>query len=215
MTATASNITVAPIFMGIQRSDEELMVAFQGGDVKAYEELVRRHRHGVYNFIYRFLGNPETAEEVFQEVFIKIHKASAKYAPNGKFTTWLYTITRNQCVDTFRRNKIREALSLETPTNGEESRLGDRLESENIPQDVLSSAHQIEAVLDEALKRLNEDQREVFLLREKHGFKFEEIASMTGVSVNTVKSRMRYALEGLRRTLKQSRYRELLEEKKL
>ncbi len=201
--------------MGIRQSDEELMLAFQQGDLKAYEELVRRHRHGVYNFIYRFLGNPETAEEVFQEVFIKIHKASARYAPNGKFTTWLYTITRNQCVDTFRRNRIREAMSLETPTNGEDSRLGDRIASDNIPQDVLSSARQIEAVLGEALARLNEDQREVFLLREKQGFKFEEIASMTGVSVNTVKSRMRYALDGLRRTLKQSKYRELLEDKKV
>lgn len=201
--------------MGIKRSDEELMVAFQGGDVKAYEELVRRHRNGVYNFIYRFLGNSETAEEVFQEVFIKIHKAASRYTPNGKFTTWLYTITRNQCVDTFRRNKIREALSLETPTKGEDGRLGDQMASDDIPQDVLSSAHQIEAVLDEALRRLNEDQREVFLLREKRGFKFEEIADMTGVSVNTVKSRMRYALEGLRRTLKQSRYRELLEGKKV
>lgn len=209
-----SNITVAPVFMGIKRTDEELMLSFQKGDTKAFEELVKRHRHGVYNFIFRFLGNKETAEEVFQEVFIKVHKASDRYSPNGKFTTWLYTIARNQCVDTFRRNKIREAMSLDAPFGEEEARLGDAIPSEDIPPDVLSSAREIEGVLANALSKLNEDQREVFLLREKQGFKFEEIAEMTGVSVNTVKSRMRYALDGLRRALRQSKYRELLEEKR-
>jgi RNA polymerase sigma-70 factor (ECF subfamily) len=198
--------------MGFKRSDEELMVAFQKGDTGAYEELLRRHQHGLYNFIYRFLGNRETAEEVFQEVFIKIHRAAQSYAPNGKFTTWLYTIARNQCVDTFRRLKIREALSLDVTFEDSEVRLGDTLANDEIPPDVLSSARQIENVLKLALDKLNPDQREVFLLREKEGFKFEEIAEMTGVSVNTVKSRMRYALEALRRVLKQSRYRELLEE---
>lgn len=199
--------------MGIKRTDEELMLEFQKGDVRAYEELMKRHRNGVYNFIYRFLGNKETAEEVFQEVFIKIYKAAQKYTPNGKFTTWLYTITRNQCVDTFRRNKIRESLSLDGNGRDEETKLSDTVPSEDIPPDVLSSAHEIEGVLEMALKKLNDDQREVFLLREKQGFKFEEIAEMTGVSVNTVKSRMRYALEGLRRMLKQSRYRELFEDR--
>lgn len=197
--------------MGIRRSDEEMMVAFQEGDVSSFEELVKRHRHGVYNFIFRFLGNRETAEEVFQEAFIKIHRASQSYAPNGKFTTWLYTIVRNQCVDTFRRQKIRHAISLDGNGKEDETKLSDTLASEDIPPDVLSSAREIEQVLEHALDKLNEDQKEVFLLREKQGFKFEEIADITGVSVNTVKSRMRYALEGLRRTLKQSRYRELLE----
>jgi len=199
--------------MGTKITDEELMLEFQKGDVRAFEELIKRHRNGVYNFIFRFLGNKETAEEVFQEVFIKIHRAVQKYAPNGKFTTWLYTITRNQCVDTFRRNKIREALSLDGNGREDETKLSDTIASDDIPPDVLSSAHEIEGVLGLVLEKLNTDQREVFLLREKQGFKFEEIAEMTGVSVNTVKSRMRYALEGLRRMLKQSRYRELFEDR--
>ncbi len=198
--------------MGTQLRDEDLMVAFQRGDNRAFEQLVKRHQHGVYNFVLRFLGNRETAEEVFQEVFIKVCRASQSYTPNGKFTTWLYTIVRNQCVDTFRRQKVREAISLEG-NKEEDLKLIDTLASDDVAQDVLTSAHEIEGVLEFALSRLNEDQREVFLLREKEGLKFEEIAEITGVSVNTVKSRMRYALEGLRRSLKQSRFRELLEEK--
>jgi len=197
--------------MGSMRSDEELMVAFQGGESPAFEELIRRHQNGVFNFIVRFLGNREVAEEVFQEAFLKVHQASDRYLPNGKFTTWLYTIVRNLCVDTFRRRKIREALSLDDRGRDGERNLSDTLASDNVPADVLSSASEIEAVLEKALGKLNEDQREVFLLREREGFKFEEIAEMTGVSVNTVKSRMRYALEALRRGLKQSKYRELLE----
>lgn len=206
-----TNITVGPLVMGIRRTDEELMVDFQRGDQKAFEEIVMRHRHGVYNFILRFLGNPQTAEEVFQEVFIKIHRAADRYKPNGKFTTWLYTIARNQCVDTFRRQKLRETLSLDGGGREDEVRLLDTLPAEEVPPDILSSAKQISEVLELALQKLNPDQREVFLLREKEGFKFEEIAEITGVSVNTVKSRMRYALEGLKRTLKQSRFRDLLE----
>ena len=197
--------------MGPKRSDEELMVAFQGGESPAFEELLKRHQNGVYNFIYRFLGNRETAEEVFQEAFFKVHQAADRYLPNGKFTTWLYTIVRNLCVDTFRRKKIRLTVSLDERRDEGESTLGDKIAGDDIPADILSSAHQIQGALETALAKLNDDQREVFLLREKEGFKFEEIADMTGVSVNTVKSRMRYALEGLRRALKQSKYRELLE----
>jgi RNA polymerase sigma-70 factor (ECF subfamily) len=197
--------------MGMRRTDEELMLDFQKGDVRAFEEILKRHRHGVYNFIFRFLGNRETAEEVFQEVFIKLHRAADRYQPNGKFSTWLYTIIRNQCVDTFRRKKLRETISLDGGGKEEDVKLVDTIASDEVPPDVLSSAHEIQTVLELALEKLNADQREVFLLREKEGFKFEEIAEMTGVSVNTVKSRMRYALEGLKRTLKKSRYRELLE----
>ena len=197
--------------MGPKRSDEELMVAFQAGEAPAFEELLKRHQNGVYNFIYRFLGNREVAEEVFQEAFFKVHQAADRYLPNGKFTTWLYTIVRNLCVDTFRRKKIRVTVSLDERRDEGEASLGDKIAADDIPADILSSAHQIENALETALAKLNDDQREVFLLREKEGFKFEEIADMTGVSVNTVKSRMRYALEGLRRALKQSKYRELLE----
>lgn len=200
--------------MGMRRTDEELMLDFQKGDVRAFEEILKRHRHGVFNFILRFLGNRETAEEVFQEVFIKIHKAADRYLPNGKFSTWLYTITRNQCVDTFRRLKLRETLSLDNGGKEDEIKLVDTIASDTVPPDILSSAHEIQTVLEFALEKLNVDQREVFLLREKEGFKFEEIAEMTGVSVNTVKSRMRYALEGLKKTLKKSRFRELLDYQK-
>ncbi len=211
MTLAAHNITVFPVFMGIRRTDEDLMTAFQKGEVPAFEELIKRHEKGVFNFIYRFFNNREIAEEVFQESFLKVHQAADRYYPNGKFSTWLYTIVRNLCVDTFRRRKIREAMSLETGGDDDNRRLGDSLAAEGIPADILASAREIEGAVEMALEKLNSDQREVFLLREKEGFKFEEIAEMTGVSVNTVKSRMRYALEALKRSLKQSRFREILD----
>lgn len=197
--------------MEFKQSDEELMLAFQGGNHKAFEILIRRHQNGVYNFIYRFLGNSQTAEEVFQEVFIKIHRAAEKYLPNGKFTTWLYTIVRNQCVDTFRRQKLRETLSLDARNDVTDASLGDMIAGDETPADEMSSAREIEGILSYALDQLNPEQKEVFLMREKRGLKFDEIAQITGASVNTVKSRMRYALEGLRKVLKQSKYRELME----
>lgn len=197
--------------METKPTDEDLMLAFQQGQVRAFEELVRRHEKGVFNFIFRFFGNREVAEEVFQESFLKVHQAADRYYPNGKFTTWLYTIVRNLCVDTFRRRKIREAVSLDTGRDEEDPKLGDHIANDEVPPDIMASAREIEGALEMALQKLNPDQREVFLLREKEGFKFEEIAEMTKVSVNTVKSRMRYALESLKRALKQSKFRELLE----
>ncbi len=213
LTTTFYNISLFSNMAESKQSDEALMLAFQSGNHRAFEILIRRHQNGVYNFIYRFLGNPQTTEEVFQEVFIKIHRAAEKYLPNGKFTTWLYTIVRNQCVDTFRRQKLRETLSLDARNEVTDASLGDMIAGDETPPDELASANEIEDILNYALDQLNPEQKEVFLMREKRGFKFEEIANITGASVNTVKSRMRYALEGLRKILKQSKYRELLEER--
>ncbi|MCB1215651.1 MAG: sigma-70 family RNA polymerase sigma factor [Deltaproteobacteria bacterium] len=188
------------------------MLDYKRGKVQAFEILMKRYQNSLYNFIFRFMGKGEISEEVFQEVFIKLHRAAESYTPKGKFSTWLFTIARNQCVDTLRRQKVRKALSLDSPLGHEEdaSRLGDTIADESFNQDELASAKEVHALVEEGLSRLNEDQREVFWLRQREGFKFEEIAEMTGVSVNTVKSRMRYALEGLKRSLKRHHFEELL-----
>ncbi|KKQ88001.1 MAG: RNA polymerase sigma-70 factor, ECF subfamily [Candidatus Curtissbacteria bacterium GW2011_GWC2_38_9] len=196
--------------MNVEPSDESLMLAFQAGKQEAFEILVKRHQHKVFNFIFRFIGNREEAEELLQEVFVRIFKSVAEYSPVGKFKTWLFTVTRNLCVDHYRKKRIRKVQSLdELQEDGETPRL-EQVESNNVGPEVQSSANELERILEWALAQVNEDQREVFLLREKFGFKFEEIADMTKVSVNTVKSRMRYASEGLKRAIETTKFKDLV-----
>lgn len=175
--------------------DEELMLSFQKGDVPAFNELLRRHQSGIYNFLVRFLGNSENADEAFQEVFVRVIKASESYSPQAKFSTWVYTIARNYCIDLSRKGKFRKVLSLDDKTGDKDSaRVEDRLMDEKADPQGYVLAKNLNFYLEKFLNVLNADQREVFLLRERQGLPFEEIAQIVGTSVNTVKSRMRYAL---------------------
>ena len=93
-------------------ADEDLMVQYQQGEVRAFEILLSRHRKPVFNFILRFIGERETAEDLLQETFMRVIKGADAYKRQAKFTTWLYTIARNLCVDQTRRRKHRRHASL-------------------------------------------------------------------------------------------------------
>src|SRR5688500_20269105 len=95
--------------------DEDLMVMYQKGEVRAFEVLLSRHRKPVYNFILRFVGDKETAEDPLQEAFMRVIKGAEAYKRQAKFTTWLYTIARNWCVDQPRRRQHRKQRSLYAP----------------------------------------------------------------------------------------------------
>lgn len=180
------------------------MLAFKAGDARAFETLVRRHRTPVFNFILRFTGHRARAEDVLQETWLKVVRSAGEYTPKAKFTTWLYTIARNLCVDSARKESYRQASSLEAPAGaeGEEGRpLGEGLPDTGPSPERGAHNARLRPLLERALASLPEEQREVFILREYSGIPFKDIAEVTGVSENTVKSRMRYALDGLRRRL--------------
>ena len=192
--------------MGAESTDEQLMLAFRAGDARAFELLVRRHRGPVYQFILRFAGSPARAEDLLQETWLKVVRGAADYEPRAKFTTWVYTIARNLCVDSARKESYRKAESLDAPTgvsaDGDAGRpLGDVLPDGSSSPERGAHAARLRPLLERALMALPEEQREVFVLREFSGVPFKEIAQVAGVSENTVKSRMRYALESLRRRL--------------
>ena len=190
--------------MGPKTTDEQLMLAFRGGDVRAFEALVARHRGPVYNFILRQLGHPARAEDVLQETWLKVVRGARDWEPRARFTTWVYTIARNLCVDTARQESYRQADSLDAPVggaDGEGRALGEQIPDAGQSPERGAYNHTVRPLLERALRSLPDEQREVFLLREYSGITFKEIAEVTGVPENTVKSRMRYALEGLRRKL--------------
>ena len=184
-------------------TDEALMLEYQGGNSHAFEELLMRHHQAVHRYIFRFLGNQQVAEEATQEVFVKIIRAASRYEPRSKFTTWMYRIVHNYCIDMTRRQKLRHMVALDAPIHKENETLTrlDLVPSNEPEVDEQVVDKELHDRLQEALEKLNPDQREVFLMREKLGLHFHEIASILNVSTNTVKSRMRYALSALRKDL--------------
>ena len=183
-------------------TDEMLMVRYQRGDREAFAELVRRYQRPVYNFVIRQVRHPGTAEDVTQEVLVRVVQNAAEFKHEARFTTWLYTIARNLCIDHLRKQSHRRHPSLDQPAAGasEGRPLGDNIADAHPSTDVerAAAASEVQACIVRAVEGLPEEQREVFLLREVANLPFKEIAEVTGAGENTVKSRMRYALETLR-----------------
>lgn len=186
--------------MTTPEADEDLMVRYQQGEVRAFEILLGRHRKSVFNFILRYVGDKETAEDLLQETFMRVIKGADAYKRQAKFTTWLYTIARNLCVDQTRRRKHRRHASLDAPmaADDDSGTLLDVIPGSEMASDRKSVNKQLYQRLQGAIGALSEEQREVFLMREFLDMPFKQIADVVGVPENTVKSRMRYALEKLR-----------------
>jgi len=183
-------------------SDEALMLRYQRGEVRAFELLLERHSKRVFNFILRFVKQRNTAEDLLQESFLRVVRNAQRYKQKAKFTTWLYTIARNLCVDQSRRAVHRKTQSLDTPLGSEgHSTLLDIIPGDHISSERALDAQKIQRQLHLAIDTLPNDQREVFWMRESLGMPFKEIAEITKSSENTVKSRMRYALLKLRSEL--------------
>lgn len=167
------------------------MLRFQAGDARAFEVLVSRHRTPVFSFLLRLTADRGRAEDLCQEVLLKVVKASERWEERARFRTWLYAIARNLAVDEARRAVLRRADPLEEAAAGAGADPGPGPEA-------AAAAALIRPKLEAALAALPAEQREVFLLREHAGLRFAEIAELMHTPENTVKSRMRYALEALR-----------------
>jgi len=186
-----------------ETSDEELLRRYSRGDARALGILFDRHAPRVKAFVMRM--GPERADDLVQDVFLRVVRGAKEFQGQSRFSTWLFAIARNVCLDTARRDKFRKMPSLDAPLGNDPD---DRTMGETIRDDSpVSDAHrqtsdtQFRAAFDKALAALPAEQREVFVMRAFGDLQFAEIASTTGVNENTVKSRMRYALEGLRRRL--------------
>lgn len=186
------------------RSDEQLMEDFCNGDHGAFEVLVLRFQHGLYNFLLRSVQNRSRSEELLQEVFLRLIRSKQSYRSTARFSTWVYTIARNLCVDESRRAKFRRTVSLDGPSapDRDGENLLERMPMEQISTDDSVEGRRLRKEIIHAVDQLPEDQREVFLMRQLSGMSFKEIGEIVGTSENTVKSRMRYALEKLRVHLK-------------
>ncbi|MBW2276975.1 MAG: RNA polymerase sigma factor [Deltaproteobacteria bacterium] len=177
------------------------MKRFQEGDAAAFETLFMRYKTPIFAFLLRQCGDRETASDLSQEVFARLIRSARSFQYQSKFSTWIYTIARNAAVDNARRARHRTHASLEDSRNPDSMKLGDRIANDGPGPDRAAIAERLRGELAAAIETLPHEQREVFLFREYHGMPFQEIAEVVDAKVGTVKSRMRYALEALRREL--------------
>lgn len=184
-------------------SDEALMIRYQRGDRTAFGVLVRRHQGALYNFALRQLRSPQVAEDVVQEAFVRVVQSAADFKHEARFLTWIYTIVRNLCIDQMRKHALRKHASLDESRgeDGDGPTLGEKIADPNAGTERAATGTELKERIAAAVDRLPDDQREVFLMREVANLPFKEIAEITGVPENTVKSRMRYALERLQEAL--------------
>ena len=184
-------------------TDEALMIRFQQGDRAAFAALVKKHKSPLYNFALRQLRAKTTAEDVVQETFVRVVQNAADFKHEARFTTWLYTIARNLCIDQLRKGALRKHPSLDARQSQDEGgpTLGEQTADSRANVERDATAGELRQRIAGAVETLPDDQREVFLMREVANLPFKEIADITGVPENTVKSRMRYALERLQAAL--------------
>ena len=170
-------------------ADSALMLRYCDGDVQAFETLYRRHKDSTYRYLLRLSRNPETAEDVFQEVWGKIINARDSYRRTAKFTTFLYRVAHNCFIDHVRRNKRHAGAGEFEP---------ERYADPGEQPDAITERELARERLLEALNDLPDEQRDTFLLHEEAGLSLDDIAKVTDTNREAAKSRLRYAVAKLR-----------------
>lgn len=181
--------------------DQVLVQQFIDGDQNSLEILINRHKKRIYTYILLIVKNPQLAEDIFQDTFIKVIKSlrRGKYQDKGKFVSWVLRISHNLVIDYYRKQKYQNTVS-------NDDNEYDLLNSKNLAEDNIEDL----IVQDQIMKHvrllvdhLPEDQKNVVYLRHYCGLSFKEIADQTGVSINTALGRMRYALINMRRMIEE------------
>ena len=188
-----------------ERGDDDavdvlLMSKAARGDHDAFEELVTRHQHGVVGTVAKMLGNASEAQDIAQQVFLRLWKSAPRYKPTAKFTTYLYTITRNLVFNETRRKVRRKEHSLDEQEEGWHQQLPEAAESQ---PDVQILHSEMQLAVDRAIASLPEKQRLAVVLRRYEQMPYEEIAQVLDLSVSAVKSQLFRARTALRESLQQ------------
>ncbi len=183
------------------------------GDAVAWEEIVQRYHRRIYNICYRFTGSGTDADDLTQEVFIKMYRTLNSYdVERGAFMTWVTTVTRNLLVDHFRKTRQERVTdSLDTPQSEQDDAmpLGDRIPDKGPSPDTRVQSREAKEAVHEALQRLSPELREAVILRDLQDMDYREIATVLRVPEGTVKSRINRGRAELARLLQRT-YRQVM-----
>jgi RNA polymerase sigma-70 factor, ECF subfamily len=180
---------------------EDLMARIAKGDADAFELLVNRHQTSVLNLIYRFIGDRTQAQDLVQEVFLRVWQAAKTYKPEAKFTTWIYRITANLCLNELKSSRRRKLFQFLRFGEDQENTIeGALVDASPSPEDLLLSREQSRRISD-ALQSLPENQRMALVLRRYNNLSYQEIAKILNCSVSAVESLIVRAKRNLQKKL--------------
>jgi RNA polymerase sigma-70 factor (ECF subfamily) len=179
-----------------QTTDELLVERIKKGDTEAFRKLVKRYERYILNLVYRTIGDTNEAEDIAQEVFIKVYKNIRSFKGESKFLTWISKITVNLCMD-----KLREKVK-NKEENIDEEVWSLFAQHESFNPEVTAERHELQEIIKKAIETLPEELRVVFVLRELENFSYDEISQMLNIPMGTVESRLYRARIKLRTYLK-------------
>jgi len=182
--------------------DEALMLRYCEGDLPAFKELYRRHSDGLYRFIAWRTPRKDWVDEIFQESWVALHRARSTYTPQSAFRTFLYQIARNRLVDLLRQHQLVLASDLGHDEDGQGmfEHLADQSQEADSPEEILERKQEA-AELHVAIHSLPREQKEALIMQQFNDMSLEEIAQLYQVPMETVRSRLRYAMRKLRERL--------------
>ncbi len=181
-------------------TDEELMMRVRDDDMDAYDLLIKRYEKRLLNFIYRLLQGLDEAEDLFQETFLRVFRSRKRYRAKANFSTWLYRIASNLCIDRLRKSGRQKTTSLDQELQNGRSRY-DVLPDYSLAPDVVMEREELQIEIQTALSSLPVHQRIVVIMSEYQGLNYFQIATALGCSVGTVKSRVHRARKQLKQVL--------------
>ena len=189
MTPLAALFRISYAHYMPEPTDEQLMHSYANGNAKAFDQLYARHRGPLYRYFNRQVNNASTANDLYQGAWEKIIKSRGKYRTTAPFSAWMYRIAHNHLIDYYRRIKPADPIETDVLSDQRPGPAQGAIDEEQNEQ------------LKTQIGALPAEQRNTLLLKLEAGLKMEQIASVTGVSRETVKSRLRYAVDKLKRSL--------------
>ncbi len=183
------------------KSDKALMLQLQAGDLRSFDTLVKRWEKQLLNYCYRMVNDITLAEDLRQEVFLRIYCSAKTFRATAQFSTWMYRIATNLCLDTLAKRRRRKEIPMDTYLESESEGFDEGPVDPSDAPDAALVKKEIENRVRSALASLPEDQRVVVIMRHYHDMKFHEIAEIVERPISTVKSRMAAGMERLSRML--------------
>ena len=192
-------------------TDEKLLITkAQSGDPFAFEELIAMHQKNIFSIAFRIAGNHEDASDMAQEVLIKIFRNLEQFKGDSKFSTWLYRVATNTCLDMKKKILKHSSYSLDQELETDEGSMATEIQDNSPTPEQHAEQSEVQKAINTAISNLNDQHKKVIILRDVQGFSYEEIGDMLNCSVGTVKSRINRARAQLKKILSQNK--ELFEE---
>lgn len=191
----------------MQKSNNEknLLKKAKNGDIEAFELLVEDYQKKAFNVAYRMMGNSEDANDLVQEALIRIFKSIKNFKEQSSFSTWVYRITTNVCLDELRRRKNKFTISIDEDIKLEDGNVKRQIESEGPTPEELLESKEIRDIVTRAIGELADEHKTVIVLRDIHGFSYYEISNIIKCPEGTVKSRINRARKALKEILKKQK----------